>query len=101
MGNMTIDQKRAILDKANGRVFQVTFVKGDGTIRTMNTKKWAEKAFTRGSSLASPNTVAHKPQYYTAVDMDVYKVNPKKSFRNINLETLISAKINGVEYKFD
>jgi hypothetical protein len=101
MATVTIQRKREILDSAKGQMFQVTFKKADGTLRTMNTKKWAEQAFTYGSANAQANTVAHKPNYYTAVDVDQYKIDPKKSFRNISLENLISAKVGGILYIFD
>ena len=98
---MSIEQKRAILDSANGQIFSATFVKKDGTIREMVAKKWTEKAFTYGSVNARPNTQADKPEAYCAVDMDIYKNDPKHSFRTISLDKLVRAKVNGVEYKFD
>lgn len=88
------DLKRQILDGAKGQYFSVTFRKKDGTIREMVAKQWTEKALTYGSGDVQPNPVAHKPEYYTAVCME------KDVFRNINLDTLVKAKVGGVEYEF-
>lgn len=101
MNKVSIERKRQILDSANGQFFTVEFIKNDGSVRQMTAKKWTEQAFTYGSANAQPNTVRHKPHLYTAVDMEAFKVDPKKSFRNIDLETLFRAKVNGIEYKFD
>lgn len=95
MAKVSIERKRQILDSANGQFFTVEFIKKDGTVRQMTAKKWMEKAFTYGSANAQANTVAHKPEYYTAADASA------GAFRNINLETLTRAKVNGIEYKFD
>lgn len=95
MSKVSIERKRQILDSANGQFFTVEFVKKDKTIRQMTCKKWMEKAFTYGSKDARQNSVAHIDKYYTAADASAGE------FRNINLETLIRAKVNGIEYKFD
>lgn len=95
MSKVSIERKRQILDSANGQFFTVEFVKKDKTIRQMTCKKWMEKAFTYGSKDARHNPVAHIDKYYTAADASAGE------FRNINLETLIRAKVNGIEYKFD
>jgi hypothetical protein len=95
MSKVSIQRKREILDSANGQFFTVEFVKKDGTTRIMTAKKWMEKAFTYGSKNAQENTVAHIDKYYTAADASAGE------FRNINLETLRSAKVNGIRYTFD
>lgn len=92
---VSIQRKREILDSAKGQFFSVEFVKKNGEVREMTAKKWTEKAFTYGSANAQANTVAHIDKYYTAADVNAGE------FRNINLETLISAKVNGIAYKFD
>jgi len=94
MNTYTIEQKRQILDSANGQIFSVRFIKKDGSVREMTCKKWIEKAFTYGSKAAQASTVAHKPEYYTLVDI------AKESFRNVNLETLVACKVSGKEYNF-
>ena len=95
MSKVSIARKREILDSANGGFFSVEFIKKDGSVRQMTAKKWMEKAFTNGSKNAQENTVAHIEKYYTAADSSAGE------FRNINLETLVRAKVNGIEYKFD
>lgn len=95
VSKVSIERKRQILDSANGQFFSVVFEKKDKTIREMTCKKWVEKAFAHGSKDAGVNTVAHIDKYYTAVDVS------KGEFRNIDLEKLRSAKVNGIEYKFD
>ncbi len=92
---VSIERKREILDSANGGFFSVEFVKKNGEVRQMTCKKWIEKAFTYGSDNARVNTVAHINKYFTAADVNAGE------FKNINLETLISAKVNGIAYKFD
>ena len=91
---MNIQEKRQLLDSSKGKFFSVVFIKADGSLREMNCKKWIDKAFTNGRANAQANTCAHKPEIYSAVCMD------KKQFRNINLNKLVSAKVNGVEYTF-
>lgn len=95
MSKVNIQRKREILDSANGGFFSVEFVKKDGSVRQMTAKKWMEKAFTYGSKNAQENTVAHIDKYYTAADINA------NSFKNINLETLRKAKVNGITYSFD
>lgn len=87
-------QKRALLDSAKGQFFSVKFKKKDNSIREMVCKKYIEAYLTYGKENVLPNPVAHKEEYYTVAEMDT------ESFKNINLDTLISAKIGGKEYKF-
>lgn len=95
MGGASIEEKRAILDKAGSEFFSVHFIKKDGSYREMTCKKWIEKAFTYGRENAKISTVAHKPEIYTACDII------KGAFRNISLERLVKAKVGGVEYVFE
>ena len=95
MKNSSIQDRRNLLDKAGGRIFSVRFIKKDGTLRDMTCKKWTERHYTYGSENARENTCAHKPNIYTVSD-----IGAADAFRNINLETLISAKVNGEEYIF-
>lgn len=90
----SIEQKRKILDSANGRIFSCKFVKKDGSVREMVAKKFMEKSFTYGSANARANTVAARREYYTAAEVG------SGEFRNINLSSMIEAKVNGVYYNF-
>ena len=98
---VSIERKRAILDSAKGQFFYVEFKKADGTVRKMKAKKKMEDAFTYGSANARVSTTAHKPEMYRAVDVDLFKVDPKKSYRTINLDELLSATVAGVTYTFN
>lgn len=90
----SIEDKRKILDSANGRIFSCKFIKKDGSVREMVAKKFMEKSFTYGSANARANTVAARPEYYTAAEVG------SGEFRNINLSSMIEAKVNGVCYNF-
>lgn len=92
--NCSIEDKRKILDSAKGRIFSCKFVKKDGSVREMTAKAWMEKSFTYGSANARANTVAARPEYYTAAEIG------SGEFRNINLSSMIEAKVNGVSYNF-
>lgn len=94
MPTYTCEERRKLLDSANGRVFSCTFVKKDGSVREIVAKRWMEKAFAHGSANAAVSTVANKPEYYTCAEVST------GSFKNVNLMSLISAKIDGKEYRF-
>jgi hypothetical protein len=75
------------LDKLGGRVFTVEFFKKDGTLRMMNCRK----GVTRHLSGDGPSTTAHIEKYVTVFDMQL------KQYRNINKETMVAIRANGVE----
>lgn len=89
------EYKRKILESAGSKFFYVEFLKKDKTIRHMTCKKYMEKAFTNGSKNAAPSPFANKPEYFLAVDV------AKEEFRAINLNNLLSCKVNGVSYAFE
>jgi hypothetical protein len=74
----------------DGRIFSATFVKKDGTIRTMNCRRKVTKGVT-GKGLA------FKPSDKGLIV--VYDMH-KDGFRMINLNTLIEAQVNGQIFKF-
>ena len=92
--HMSLEEKRKLLDSAGSGFFSVEFEKKDHSIRSMNCKKWIERAFTYGSKNAKPSPFAGKPEYFLAVDM------AKEEFRAINLNSLRKAKVNGKVYEF-
>lgn len=57
-------------------------------------RKSAELKYWHGSANARANTVAARPEYYTAAEVG------SGEFRNINLSSMIEAKVNGVCYSF-
>lgn len=91
---MSLEEKRALLDSAKGRYFFAEWVKANGEVRHATCKKW-EARFLHGKPGENPNTVAHKPEYYTYCEQAV------KGYRNINLNTLKRVKINGQEWEFE
>lgn len=96
----TFHKKREILDSAKGQMFHVTFVKADGSLRTMQAKKWCEKAFASGDkNNVGKSTVP--TSNYSLVDLEAYKVDPKRSFRSLKLDNLKSATIAGITYNFN
>jgi hypothetical protein len=100
MATVSINKKREILDSAKGQMFHVTFVKADGSLRTMQAKKWVEKALASGDK--NDKGVSNAPDTnYVLVDIEAYKVDPKRSYRSLKLENLVSCKVAGIEYTFD
>lgn len=100
MASVSINKKREILDSAKGQMFHVTFVKTDGTLRTMQAKKWIEKALASGDkNVRGKSTVP--PENYSLVDLEAYKVDPKRSYRSLKLESLKCATIAGITYNFN
>lgn len=100
MATVSIGKKREILDSAKGQMFQVTFEKADGTLRTMQAKKWIEKAFASGdkNNVGESNAPAEN---YVLCDLEAYKKDPKRSFRSLKLEKLKSATVAGITYTFN
>lgn len=92
---MSLEQKRALLDSAGSKIFHVTFIKSNGDVREMTCKKWVDRHFTYGKAQAMSNTCAHKLEIYTVSD-----IGSTDAFRNLNLNKLLKAKINGTEYIF-
>lgn len=100
MAYVSNERKREILDSAKGQMFHVTFVKADGTIRTLQAKKFIEKALASGDkNVRGVSTVP--PENYVLVDVEAYKKDPKRSYRSLKLENLLACKVAGIDYKFD
>lgn len=94
---MTREQKRALLDSFGSKFFHVAFEKKDGSLREANCKRMIHAAFTEGhASKALGNPLAHKPEYFTACDMD-----KDEKWININLDRMKKVKCGGTEYEFD
>jgi hypothetical protein len=100
MATVSINKKREILDSAKGQMFSVTFKKADGSIREMQAKKWIEKAFASGdkTNVGKSNVPVTN---YSLVDMEQYKLDPKRSFRSLKLDSLQSATVAGITYTFN
>ena len=73
----------------NGKIFSVSFIKKDGSIRNMTCRKGVKKYLKGGK-----NTVSHISKYVT-----IYSINDK-GYRNINTNTLKQVKGSGKIYTF-
>lgn len=90
-----VSKQIAALIQANGsKWFGVTFVKKDGTERTLNghVRKVAEHA--------GHNTTAHFEKYVTIV-LNQKDDKGREQFRNVNTETIKALSIGGRRIKFD
>lgn len=83
------------LIKSNGsKFFGVTFVKKDGTLRTLNGH------VRKVAGHDGHNNASHYEKYVTIVLNEKDK-NGKEQFRNVNTETIVSLSIGGRKIKFD
>ena len=83
-------EEQLINNTSDGKIFSATFVKKDGTLRTMNCRRGVSKGVSGKGMSFDPLSKG----LLTVFDMQ------KKSFRMINLNTLIEAKVNGKTIKF-
>ena len=88
--------KKLIKQSVGEKMFSVSFVKANNTERTMLCKlPTAEKFFSGGELLGN------REHLLEVIDVNVLKNNkdnPRKAWRSINLKTLTSLKIGGVEW---
>ena len=97
MAYVSNQRKREILDSAKGQVFAVEFIKADGSVRKMQCKKFVERMLASGDkNVRGKNTTSHKDNLYTVAD-----IGKADAFRTVNLDTLVYAKVGGIEYRFD
>lgn len=105
MNQATIEKRRELIrtmiESAGGRFAAVTFVKKDGTERTMQVQPAANKFHVLGDA-ASPSAqqavetrAANNPHLYNVWDV------AKKAWRSINLDTVRQISINGAVFKVD
>jgi hypothetical protein len=74
-----------------GQFFSVTFMKKDGTLRTINR---AQVGYKKGYD--GDNTVAHLEQYVTVVEAgEAGDVPGKPKFRNVNTDAIRRLAIGG------
>jgi len=89
--------KRAIIEKEagkNGKIFTASFIKKDGTKRVMTCRLGVKKHLVG----TGPSTTAHIDKYMTVYDVNV--PDPKRAYRNLNLETVYSIKGAGQTIEF-
>lgn len=81
---------RKLFENTNGKIFSVKFVKANGEVRQMQVRTSVTKHLKGGKS-----TLEGKENLMVVYSMDA------KGYRCINLDTVISAKIAGVEMMFN
>lgn len=87
-----IDSLRSIIEANKGKFFSVTWVKADGTLRTISNAQMGIKQRHLGA-----NPVAHLEKYATITE-SIGK--GQYSYKNVNLETVSRLAIAGQEFKF-
>lgn len=85
---MKVNLLKSLLKATNGRFFTVTFTKQDGTLRTMNARVGVTSHI-KGTGAPRAGT---NDKYLTVFDAQ------KRAYRTINLDTVTSAKIDGVTF---
>lgn len=93
MDTLKINTLRELLKKNESKFFGVTFIKKDGTERTLN----GNIRYVSGHDEKNP--VAHLVQYVTVV-LPKKDANEQTQFRNVNLETVKRISINKNIYTF-
>lgn len=74
-----------LITASNGHFFSVTFIKKDGSVRTMNCRTGVHKGTKGGSNGLD------KDKYFTVYDTQ------KKAFRAINKNAVLAVRVNGIE----
>jgi len=87
--------KKLIKQSVGEKMFSVSFVKANNTERTMLCKLPTNEKFFNGGELKG-----NRDQLLEVIDMTLLRkgANPKKVWRSINLNTLTSLKIRGVQW---
>lgn len=81
------------LRDTKGRLFTVTFVKANGEERKLTGRLGVTKHLVGGE-----NTVKHLSQYLTVAEFGNKSVGGKVVYRNVNLDSVLSAKVAGQVY---
>jgi hypothetical protein len=87
---MQIGKIRNIISTAGNHIFSVKFVKKDGSIRDLTCRFGVHTPLKGGGE----STTSHKNNLMTVWDVQA------RGYRCVNLDTVISAKIDGVEIVF-
>jgi hypothetical protein len=75
----------SLIEKSNGKMLTVTFLKRDGTMRTMNGRIGVKK-YIKGSSLKKNSS-----DYITMYDVQ------NQGYRSVNRNTIVSVRSEGIE----
>ncbi len=88
IATLTNDEKsQYIQEKVQGKIFSVSFIKKDGTERTMVCRLGVQKHLTGGKNVNDPS------QHLTVFDMH------KKAYRNVALGTIYKLRCKDVFIK--
>ena len=88
IATLTNDEKsQYIQEKVQGKIFSVSFIKKDGTERTMVCRLGVQKHLTGGKNVNDPS------QHLTVFDMH------KKAYRNVALRTIYRLRCKDVFIK--
>lgn len=75
----------SLIEKSNGKMLTVTFVKQDGATRTLNGRLGVRK-YIKGSSLKKSSN-----DYITIYDVQ------NKGYRSVNRDTIVAVRCEGIE----
>jgi S-adenosylmethionine:tRNA-ribosyltransferase-isomerase (queuine synthetase) len=75
----------SLIEKSNGKMVTVTFVKNDGSVRVLNGRMGVKK-YIKGSSLKKNST-----EYITIYDVK------NEGYRSVNRDTIVAVRCNGIE----
>jgi hypothetical protein len=91
--------------KKRGTIGRATFVKKDGSLRTMRFIISQSQSYEAKGSEVAARTMANNPHLFRAIDLDIYRAAKKsgadkqsamsKAFRQINALTLREVSVNG------
>jgi hypothetical protein len=87
--------KKTLKQSIGSKLFSVQFIKADNTKRTMLCKLPTNEKFFNGGELKG-----NRDHLLEVIDITVLRKTkePKKSWRSINLNTITSLKIGGIEW---
>ena len=88
-----VDKVMNLVEKAQGRIFSVEFIKKDGTIRKMTCRREVHKYSKGGKAGYEVNPL----------NVGVYEFcqrQGKEAYRNFNADRVLKMKVDGVEYTF-
>jgi hypothetical protein len=92
---MNIQDKRKLLESTKGKIFGITFVKQDNTIRNMTARLGVKKYLRGGVS-----TTTSKENILTTCDMQKAKEHSTDVYRNIPLDRVKEFRFAGNVVRF-
>ena len=90
---------KAIIESTNGQLFNVTFIKKDGSERNMTCRTGVKKYVTGNNQVA---TAKRKQTLKDNGMVGVFEMQgEKQQYRTVNCNTVKAMKVAGVYYKFN